>query len=108
MKHYPRAFLPLLPALLLAAGCSTEGTVFDRIGKDNKTWQDGYREGYKRGQADQAKREYWVTQNRQAWGTEKTEQKNVRYYTFPAETATPDGRQLQSQNVTVPIVEPER
>ena len=72
------------------------------MGDDPQTLQKGFDAGYVRGNSDAIKRQYAMLQS---LNQPSGQGGKLSYYSVPVQGPTPDGRNLVSHTVTVPIVE---
>jgi hypothetical protein len=75
-------------------------------GQDSEALQEGFDDGYVRGQSDAIKRQYWL---RQALERERREpareSPRTVYYRLPGPEVTEDGRKLAPHTLSVPVIE---
>lgn len=84
-----------------AAGGAAIGSFF--YGEDEAALAASYNEGYTKASSDSIKRQYWLKQEAERFGSQSCGR--LSYYTFPADNLTSDGRVLVDHTVTVPILE---
>ena len=70
------------------------------LGKDQKTLDEGYNQGYQQAQSDSIKREYWLRQERERGGEGR-----LSYYSLPAPDPLPGEARRVPHHMVVPVAE---